>query len=147
MPRGRRLGVLVLVLGVVVIAAALAGWRLWGGRSEYDGNLMISSARAAPGETVELTFVAGYDHTSMFMLYRMGSSKPSYFLYSASDRGRAEPSWTRAEDVPEGAGFSAIGRTDPGPERVVIPPPVADGEYSVCAVAKVMSCALLTVGR
>jgi hypothetical protein len=145
MPRDRRLG--VLVLGVVVIAAVLVGWRLLGGRSKYDGNLMVSSARVTPGQTIDLTFVAGYEHNSMFMLNRKGSSKPQYYLYSASDRGRDEASWTKAEDLPEGATFGAFVLTDPGPERVVIPPPLADGEYEVCAVAADTSCALLTVGR
>ena len=81
------------------------------------------------------------------MKQKGGSKKPLYYLYSASPRGRSEPSWQAASELKEGSGFAAFGLTGPGQDRVVIPPPLADGEYSLCVVARDTSCALLTVER
>ncbi|MDX6279070.1 MAG: hypothetical protein QOH03_141 [Kribbellaceae bacterium] len=138
----------MLALIAVVVAAGLVIWRVVPERAQYDGNVTIKPGRVVPGDVVEITLAVGFKYTSSYYLKEKGrSKKPLYYLYSASPTGRSEPSWQAASELKDGAGFAAFGLTGPGQERVVIPPPIADGEYALCVVAADLSCALLTVGR
>lgn len=146
MMRDRRLRVLALLL--VVAAVGVVVWRMVSGGSQYDGNVTIKPAAVAPGDVVEISLADGFHYTSTYYVKEKGGSKkPLFYLYSASPRGRSEPSWQAASELKDGMSFAVLGHTGPAQERVVIPPPLADGEYSLCAMAQETSCALLTVAR
>jgi hypothetical protein len=131
----------VAALGVGVVVSA------WFHRApaieEYDGEVMVSPAEAKPGQVVDVTLRT--DDGSPFWLQKEGRRKALYLLFGTRDPGK-EPTWARAEDAPEG-GYLTFSVQSSAPQRVLIPPPIPAGTYSLCVAGERPSCVRLKVAR
>lgn len=107
--------------------------------------LRIQPARAAPGAVLELHFPKGTGRGAPFAMEEWVGETwvVRYLLTSAADEPNAQPSWVRIEDS---EGWEDIGRSGPGPDRVVVPDIAAPGRHRLCtANAAENFCAELEV--
>lgn len=131
----------VAVVGVGVVAGS---WFSRGaGGPEYDGEVTVSAAKVTPGQVIEVT--ASDRRGSVLSLHKEGRERALFVLFGTRDRDKI-PTWATPEGIAGGV-FATFAVDSSEPYRVMIPPPVPNGTYSLCANGERTSCVRLKVAR
>ncbi|MDP2773016.1 MAG: hypothetical protein Q8O61_05620 [Nocardioides sp.] len=109
-------------------------------RAADEPAMTVTPLVARPGEVVSLGFPTEHPRGVGFVLISR-SDGIRYELTSNAMQPNREPTWTS-----RGRGWLDIGISGPGPDKVLIPPPAAPGEYDLCTGnASIEQCVSITV--
>jgi hypothetical protein len=109
-------------------------------RTIEEHAMTVSPTTAHPGDAVSLSFPTEQLRGVGFILAARDGGATYQLTSNAMNRER-EPTWSS-----EGSGWVDIGIPGPGPDKVLIPPVVAPGEYDLCTGnAPTEQCVSITV--
>lgn len=110
-----------------------------------DELMIIIPANPSPGEFVEAIFPNETPRGTYFVLQEQhsGDWKNRYYLFSDANGG--EPDFVSFQDVPTNFSVPAVRVSGPGPDRLLVPTDISEGQYRICTLARESLCALITL--